>query len=79
MKDFKECLGCHEWIPIEGFSKHSGTKDGRRSRCKTCCVEYMRKYRKTPSYKRSAQKYREKYAEKIKEYNKEYYLRNKHL
>lgn len=44
----KRCTRCGVVKPLADFNKSSRAKDGTRSQCKTCVLEYMRKrgYRK---------------------------------
>jgi len=45
---FKACSRCDEVKPLEEFSPHAGTRDGRYSRCRTCHArrERERKWKK---------------------------------
>lgn len=32
----QECIGCHQWLPLELFHKHKPSSTGRAWRCKEC-------------------------------------------
>lgn len=41
----KVCTGCKIERPLSEYHKQTGTKDGRRHRCKFCFNEYLRRYK----------------------------------
>lgn len=75
----KVCTKCEQYVPLNGFSKRSSTKDGLQSRCKECCNEYATQYRLDNLENIAA--YRGKHyianKENISAYNNQYYLDNK--
>lgn len=44
----KKCIKCNKVKPISEFYKSKAVKNGLRSTCKSCCLKYQRKWRKTP-------------------------------
>lgn len=47
----KRCGKCQEEKPLDSFGPNRATSDGLQSRCRQCCKEYAREYRKTPKQK----------------------------
>lgn len=79
----KTCTKCDKTYPAtaEYFSRNSGRKDGFTSRCKTCVIEYRKKYYKEHVdtlkergrryYREHPENYKE-HAERIKRASKKY-------
>lgn len=59
----KKCKRCELSKPIEEFSRHSGHKDGRQSRCKKCASEISKDWYK--NHKRNPETVR-----RLNDYNK---------
>lgn len=73
----KVCSKCLLPFPLSEFYNDKSYKDGKSSRCKTCCKIYRQAYRQRVKFKAHIREYRQrpdrkKYAQ---EYNREYYLR----
>ena len=45
----KECTKCGKLLTEPEFSKEKGSKDGRRSQCKSCTKAYIKKYYYAPN------------------------------
>jgi hypothetical protein len=74
----KKCTKCGEEKPLEMFSRHKTTKDGRVSQCKNCdhirCQAWRDENRdKTREYSRD---YREANLERVRRRNREYARRS---
>ena len=61
----KVCTQCGEEKPAAEFSLRNASKDGLAARCKSCLVEYRRRYREENKEKLSAN--RRRYCEENKE------------
>lgn len=77
----KQCTKCKITKPLtlEYFRKRKSSRDGFRNECKTCLIEYSKKWREdNPEY---GEDYRRNNKEKIakyqKKYDKKYYVKNK--
>lgn len=83
----KYCNKCGETKPYEAFSRRSGVKDGRQSKCKECAKKIQRAYAATEEYKERKRRYVQteaqkayrhayvtspEYRERKKEYQKRY-------
>lgn len=65
----KTCTLCGEMKVLDDYGVQKNTKDGRKSRCKSCLAELSRKYRKENPEKRrqSERSWRERNPNKVKE------------
>ena len=45
----KTCKWCSQAKPLFDFYTHAGMKDGYLNKCKSCCYEWTKQYRKTDS------------------------------
>jgi hypothetical protein len=81
----KRCSTCNESKPIDSFSNHKRTKDGKYYQCKDCkklvCKnysksivykDYQKKYRQTENRKNYQKNYQKNYRKKYAEKYKEY-------
>jgi hypothetical protein len=50
---------------LENFSKHKSHKDGKRTRCKNCCLAYNRKFLSTKRGKEYNDKYQKQYQKEL--------------
>ena len=75
----KTCTKCGETKPLDGFHRNKGGVDGRRSDCKECMREYLRRYREDNRDKRLeyARRYHEGNRDKVREYRRRYYEENR--
>lgn len=71
--NMKECKKCNKFKEYSEFYKDKSTKDGYKNKCKQCCNEYMKSYRKTDKNK----KYRKAYDKKRYAENREYEIERK--
>jgi len=64
----KTCTKCNQSKALTEFNKHCRTPDGLAYRCKVCCKEYYKKYRKNNLEKERARsrKYQQKNPEKCR-------------
>jgi hypothetical protein len=74
----KVCTDCFAWKPLDEYSKCKGSQDGKRSVCKRCDIERVRKYRKDNEgkYKEASRNYHAKNKEKLNARNKAYREKN---
>jgi hypothetical protein len=56
-KTEKTCTKCQTVKPLEDFYRAKRNRDGRKSWCKSCEIEYSRQYQKTPKGKEVAKRY----------------------
>lgn len=73
----KRCTKCGQEFPAttEYFSPNRKVKDGLQARCKSCCAEWQREYRKShPEAVRAVEANRDK--EKRRQQSRDYYQRN---
>ena len=81
----KICSKCKEQKSIDMFHKHKRTKDGIRTRCKSCELECVREYQKNnrkkylKSRRKSYLKHRDKNRKYAKQYSKKDEVRKKRL
>lgn len=62
----KVCKKCGEMKPLEAFSRHRETKDGRRNHCKTCAAKDLKQWRKiSPKHREYVERNREKERERL--------------
>lgn len=75
----KDCKDCHLWKPLDDYYGHKKAFDGRRTICKACDKERVRKYRQNneESYKKYNRDYHEKNKDVRNQYNKRYREENK--
>lgn len=70
-----KCTQCNLWKDIKEFGKEKRSPSGIRSECKSCKIEYLKKYRSTPEGKLKHNndngKYRKNNNCKIKSHNAE--------
>ena len=43
--DGKECVGCHEVLPLSAFSKRAASRDGLQPRCRPCDSEQAARWK----------------------------------
>lgn len=60
----KACTGCKEVKSLDEFSLHSGFKDGRNSRCKTCKTTAQMAGYKSGQYTKAPYSYRKQLKQK---------------
>ena len=74
----KKCTRCNQLLPITSFHKDSHSKDGIRTRCKTCVNKVTKKYLDShleDNKKRNAEYYANN-SERIKQKSKEWIANN---
>lgn len=79
-KTAKACTKCQAVKPLEDFYKAKQNRDGRKSWCKVCEIDYSRQYQKTPKGKEVAKKFgqSEKGKKRMRQYDKSPKGREKH-
>jgi hypothetical protein len=79
-KQVKVCTKCKTEKPLTDFYKAKQNRDGRKSWCKTCEIEYSRQYQKTPKGKEVAKRYAqsEKGKKRMRKFDKSPKGRKKH-
>lgn len=79
MPDAKPCTGCGEVKPLDDYHRDRGKPDGRYYRCKTCVVEYQRRYYEQNRDKKleHGRRYREKNRDKKLENQRRYREENR--
>lgn len=75
----KQCSICKQWKDELEFNKRKDTKDGLRTECRICQIEYNKKYYKTSEGKQKHQNYMESHKEFYKEYERKYATRRSEL
>src|SRR5690348_12559601 len=64
----QECIGCHQWLPLESFGVYRASSTGRNWRCKEC-------HKKTPfggmTPIQRARKWQSEHPERYREINTE--------
>jgi len=70
----KRCSCCGELKPLDQFHRDKTCKDGRKSMCKECRCEYMKKHYAEHRDERREyyKKYRAEHRDEIREYKKDY-------
>jgi 5-methylcytosine-specific restriction endonuclease McrA len=79
----KVCRGCGESKPCSAYSRHSGTKDGLRPKCKDCCrIELAKWRRESPAHREYLERNREQLSEQRRRYyesrREEFKARSRH-
>ena len=71
----KACTKCGVVKPLDGFHRDKGKGDGRRSDCKECMREYLRRYREDNRDKvlERDRRYREDSRDNRREYARRYH------
>jgi 5-methylcytosine-specific restriction endonuclease McrA len=75
MSESKTCSRCKQTISLDNFFRNRRSKDGRTSYCKSCQVEYCRKYRKENPSKEA--QYKSRWKSKNPNYDSAYYEKNR--
>ena len=77
----KTCTVCGTVKPLDEYHRDKRSSDGRRSRCKSCVLEYHVEYRARPEVKARQAEYMAEYhaehREARREYNAQYYSENR--
>ena len=75
----KVCTKCQRWLSLNLYYKEKRGVGGRKSYCRDCAEEYMKKYRQENREKavEYTKKYYQENKEKVAEFLKKYYQENK--
>jgi len=63
-QETRECLGCHQALPLSSFCKNKRKKDGVNIYCRSCCSREGERYRQTEGGKEAGRQKTRRYYRK---------------